>query len=361
MADIDRYIDVTITRQTTTPTVASFDGVLIAADFADTDVTPNFTERVRSYSDLATIGTQFGTSHPVYGMAASIFGQSVTVDKVYVGRVTTAAPETWTAGLDAIKAENNLWYGLVTPERTLADLQTITDWAEINKKLCVISDDDSNIISGTGDIAEYIQTNTYDYSAVIYHSGADGNIADPFADGAWIGALFPKDPGSATWAWKTLKGVTADDLTEAQIDTLEGKNGNYYVEIAGVPVVHTGQVGSGEFIDIIRGQDWLNARIQELVVIPLLNSDKIPYTNAGVGVITSQIKKALGEAVDRSYVVETYTDSDNNIQPGWTVTAPEVSTISATDKGNRLLPDITFTAILAGAIHTTQINGTLTL
>lgn len=361
MADIDRYIDVVITRQTTAPTVASFDGVLIAADFADTDATPTFSERVREYTDLATIGTQFGTSHVVYGMAASIFGQNQTVDKVYVGRVTTAAPESWTDGLDAIKVESNAWYGMVSPERVLADLQEIADWAEINKKLYVISDDDPNIIGSTGDIAEYIQTNTYDYSSVIYHSTADGTISDSFADGAWMGLMFPKDPGSATWAWKTLKGVVADDLTETEINTAEGKNCNYYVNVAGVSSTHTGQVGSGEFIDTIRGSDWLTARIQELILIPLINTDKIPYTNAGVGVVVNQVKAALGEAVDRGFVSEFTTDAAGDTVPGWSVSAPDVSTVSVTDKANRLLPDVTFTAILAGAIHTVEVRGTLTL
>lgn len=361
MGIVDRYIDVVISRTTLSPSVASFDGLLVVADFDSADATPVFSERVREYSDLATIATQFGTAHPVYGAAAAIFSQKETVDKVYVGRVTTAAPETWTAGLDAILAENNEWYGMCSPDRVLADQSEIADWAQINKKLYGISSDDVNVVDGAGDIAEYIDTNSYDYSFVIYHPDSDGTTTGPYPAAAWLGLMFPKDPGSATWAWKQLVGITPYVLTGTQIDTIEGKNGNYYIDVAGISVALKGTVGTGEFMDTIRGSDWLKARIQELVLTPLVNTDKVPYTNAGVGVITNQIGEALGEAVDRDFVAATTTDVDGNIVPGWSISAPEVSTVSAAEKTARNLPDVTFEATLSGAIHTVVVRGTLVL
>jgi len=41
------------------------------------------------------------------------------------------------------------------------------------------------------------------------------------------------------------------------------------------------------------------------------------------------------------------------------VSAPLAQEVNATDKSNRILPDITFTATTAGAIHTVQIQGTI--
>jgi hypothetical protein len=49
------------------------------------------------------------------------------------------------------------------------------------------------------------------------------------------------------------------------------------------------------------------------------------------------------------------------VAPGWTVTAPDVSEISTTDRGNRLLPDLNFNGTLLGAIHNVEINGTVAI
>ena len=37
---------------------------------------------------------------------------------------------------------------------------------------------------------------------------------------------------------------------------------------------------------MIHGLDWLKARIQNLVYTPIAQQDKVPYTDAGIGVIS---------------------------------------------------------------------------
>lgn len=352
MADIDRIVDVTITRQTTVPSVATFDFILIAAEFEIASVTPPFSNRTKFYSNLSDIATEFGTSADVYLAASAIFAQNPSVDGVYVGRKLSGGDgsETWDVALQAMLDEENRWYGLVCLTRTLADQQDIADWVESNKKLVVMASDDVNIPDGTGDIAEYIETQNYDRSAVIYHPDSDLSVTEEWPDAAWMGKMFPKDPGSATWALKTLTGVASYSLTGSQITTIEGKNGNYYTEVAGVDITQFGTVGSGEYIDIIRGTDWLEARIQELVFTPLIQLDKVPYTDSGVQIVVTQLKAALQEAADVGLITEAYN-----------VTFPEVVDISASDKAARLLPDIKFTAIYAGAIHKVEIQGTISL
>jgi len=45
------------------------------------------------------------------------------------------------------------------------------------------------------------------------------------------------------------------------------------------------------------------------------------------------------------------------LAPGFTVTAPKVAAVSSADKALRTLPDVTFQATLAGAIHNLTITG----
>lgn len=457
MAEIDRIIDVTITRQTTVPAEPSFDIIMIVSEFLTTDVTPAYTGRVRAYGSLSEIGNAFGTDSAVYDMAVAIFSQSPSVDQVYIGRKLTGGEgsETWTQALTNIEAENKDWYGLVVDTRTEADQQLVADWVETNLKLCGLSTDDPDVLSGTGDIAEYLNTNTLDRTFLIWDREANnqnssqivfdidfvvsnsntttingtpvvtafnathndtmddivdnintaggalagivaslgdeaGNnrtidiywqqteittitsvttggatqptatitysTTDEWADCAWFGRQFPKDPGSSTWKFKSLTGVVANGsttgkpyLTTSELNTLFGKEGNGYNLIAGIGITENGTVGSGEYIDVIRGVDWLKARIQTLVFTPLIQLNKVPYTDAGIQIVVTQLKAALQEGVDADFISD------------YEVTFPEVADISQTDKAARLLPDVNFTATLAGAIHKVEINGVVAL
>ncbi len=172
-----------------------------------------------------------------------------------------------------------------------------------------------------------------------------------FPDFAWMGGQLPKDPGSITWWGKTLTGITPDVLTTTAVTNIKGKNCNIYETIGGVSVVHEGVVASGEFIDIIRGVDWIQARITENVFALMVNADKIPYTDPGVEMIKSEIQAVLEDAVDRGILVA------NTI----TITAPKVADVSSVDKANRFLPDVKFGATLAGAIHKVKIDGKLSV
>jgi hypothetical protein len=41
--------------------------------------------------------------------------------------------------------------------------------------------------------------------------------------------------------------------------------------------------------------------------------------------------------------------------------APKVKDVSSADRANRVLPDVTFSATLAGAIHAVEILGTISV
>lgn len=355
MALIDQVVDITITRQSKPASVASFNGILLAQEILTTDITPTFTERVRKYNSLAEMITAgFTSADPVYLMAQAVFLQKNNPGEVYIGRKLTGGDgsETWAAAIAAMAAASSAWYGFCIGDKTLADLQAVAAWAELNKKLFIIDDDDANIIDSTGDIAEYVNTQAYDRTAVIYSDVADLATTDTCMAAAWLGLQFSKDPGSSNWAYKTLKGCSAYEITLAQRTTALGKECNIYEEIAGVDVTELGTVGSGEYIDIIRGIDWLEAKIQENVFNSFLNNEKISYTDTGIQSVVSQIIAALQDAADIGLIIGA-DDEDN----GYEVTAPLAANVSAADKAARELNEVTFRATLQGAINKTTING----
>ena len=243
------------------------------------------------------------------------------------------------------------WYCLLLDSQGEAEISAAAAWIEARKKIFVCNNMDHGIIdvAVTDDVASDLQSNSYARTALIY---CMANLLN-FSAAGWAGQRLPSDPGSSTWAYKTLAGVTVDTkLTGAHLSSIEGKNANHYTSVASVAVTRYGTTAAGEFIDVTRFIDWLDARIKERIFGILINNEKIPYTDAGVDLMRGAILAQLRQGIDAGGLAA---------DPAPTVTAPLVADIDAADKANRILPDIEFQATLAGAIHKLVISGTLSV
>jgi len=350
-APLKNLIQITITRETQTIKVASFNTILLV-DEVD-DASPPFVGRTKSYASILELaGDGYTAGDYVYDSAANIFAQNPSVSSIKVGLkyITTTPDASWTAAMNAIQTADPDWYGFTIISEVLADQSEVADWAEAAapKVLFAIRSNSADIIDpvSTTDIAYYIQNSSYERSFVYYHSGTNAE----YIDAAALGERFPRNPGTGTWMYKTLASVSIYALTSAERTAALDKNCNIYISYAGVGTTEAGTVGVGEYIDIMRGTDWLESTIQADLFTVLKNIEKVPYTDPGVDSMVSIIKGSLQKGVNRNF-----------INAGFTVTAPLVADVSVNDKGNRILPDITFTATYSGAIHTIQITGTISL
>ena len=342
-------VNINITRQTTSVAVAAFNVPLILSTFATSKTTTAFT-RARSYGsvkDMADDG--WASTDAVYKIANAIFSQNPSVSRVVVGRADSG-DATIAASLTAIQNEDNSWYGLVADQAMVADFDDIAAWVESAKKLAIfwITDADAYDATKPTDLASVLKAAAYDRSAVIWHAtpatGAD------YPDAAWMGEGFPYDPGTSTWAYKTLKGVTPDNIAGKETP-LQNKNCNYYSEVGGVNITQEGKVASGEWIDIIIGTDWIEARLREEVFSAFVNNRKVPYDDTGIAMIEGLVKGVLQRAAKAGILQE-----DSIV-----VTVPKYADIPQADKLARKLPDVKFTALYQGAIQRTTINGTISV
>ncbi len=123
-------------------------------------------------------------------------------------------------------------------------------------------------------------------------------------------------------------------------------------------ILHTteGTVLSGEFIDVIRSQDWVKARIAEGVFRLLATSPKVPYDDRGIAMVLSEVQGVMQQAVGMGIIAR---DPDGNGL--WSVTAPRRGEIPTNDIANRTLPDVRFEFTLAGAIHNVTVKGVISL
>jgi len=251
--------------------------------------------------------------------------------------------------LAEISLENNQWYGLIFCNRTQLQVEQAAAYIEAVTKIFLTASDDTDIIDPleTGDIASVFQDNSYFRSGAFYNADEEN-----FPDAGVFGRMFPYKAGSANYAFKTVAGAEADNLTQNQYETALSKNANVYITSGSVDTFQKGQVGSGEYFDIVSGIDLLTFNIEVAVYAVLVAQNKVPYTDAGIQSLVSVIRAELEKATD--------TQNWGLLVPGTiTVSAPKAADVSSSDKANRILNDVTFTATLAGAIDKTVIRGTV--
>jgi hypothetical protein len=316
------------------------------------------------------LNEEFGslfTAKKVDARTITLYGAPATVIVTITGGTpptmefsTGAIPPdaSWTAALTKMKEQNNDWYAVSVSARQMVNQQECAQWIQANEKLGGLCSGDSTISDEeTGDIAAWAKLNNLDRVFIFFHPDAklaDASVdvlatADPIPEAAYFGKMLTKNPGSATWKFKELQSVPTYELTQDQVKNVEDKNATWYMTTADVPMTSNGQVASGEYIDVIHGLDWLKARIQNLVFTALIHVDKVPFTDEGVQMVVSPLKAALEEA------------KKNSILASYEISYPAVAEVSITDKGRRFLPDVNFTGVLAGAIHSTKIHGVVTL
>ena len=336
--------DGTVTTITYTATAADTETVIAAA----------LSSQITAITDL--------TSTPTAGVMAVVADNSSEMffvdglDVTIMDFEETTLDSSLVADVAAITASNPDWYGLILADpNSQARVTVLANSVETQEKIFGYTTHDTAVgdPASTTDVMFALNALTLFRTYGIY-SGDQG----AYAAATWMGNRFPSDPGSSTWAFKPLSGVTVDVLETSFSAAIIAKSGNTYETIAGLTVTQNGTMASGEFIDVIRGRDWLTQRLRERIFGLLANADKVPFTNGGIQQAKTQVEAQLLEGINATYLSP---DPITGVagEPAFIVTAPNASEVSSADKIARLLPDVAFTAGLAGAVHAVQINGVI--
>lgn len=243
--------------------------------------------------------------------------------------------------LDLAKEADNDWYCLLLTSRNADDQKNAAAWIESQRKIFIAAADTAAILeAGSTDVVSYLKSKNYVRTAFLF---SGDQASGPEA--AWAGAVLPIDPGGETWKFKTLVGITADDLTSTQETQADTKNSNIYVVVAGVSMTAEGVMVQGEFIDVIRFIDWLQAQMEENIFERLVSLPKVPFTNAGIAIVEAEMRKSLEAGIAAGGIASYELD------------IPDIADIETQDKASRTLPNMNFNAVLAGAIHFVEIDG----
>ena len=155
----------------------------------------------------------------------------------------------------------------------------------------------------------------------------------------------------------SVKLISLPKLTEGERDQLIENHVNFLTEEYKRQYVKEGVCLNGEFIDVVLGGDWIAKRMRDLLYDILLENANIDYSDAGFGLIATAVFQALSEAADGSHnIIARDQESNAGI---FTVNIPTYADSTEEQRRNRVMPDITWEALLCGAVHQVKTKGVL--
>lgn len=303
---------------------------------------------------LAALVNAGEAGSPATSAGAIITFANVTDGDIYyydaVANLGTYLDETADPGiaakLTAARAIDDDWYGVALDCNSSACVQAVAAWAETNDKFLCYTTADSVELSASV-LAAALKAAAYDKSFGAYH-----HLPRQYMAVAWLAArLIDLDQGQKNWSYATLTGITPSTLTSTQKAYLDSQRLTFYVTVAnrnvttGTDAAAPGgaKVASGEWIDIIHGNDWLRVRCQEDVVGLILDAGKLAFTQAGLNSIGAAISRRMNQAA---------AERVGFLVPGSVeVFVPDIADVSSADRQARTADGFEATALYASAIN----------
>lgn len=347
--NLNDIVDVQIKIAAPATSMGGFHAILIVGPEPATKVLDDY-KPIGVYTTLEGVkAAGWKEGEAVYDAAAVAFSQEMQPNKIYVAANVKAssAAESLTDTLDRAAA-NNQWFMICPCGIAEEKYDEIAKWAEAHEKMACFS------VTTT---TSHFTAKNYLKSLEVYTSdkGADKYINVAFAAAALI-----YEPGSETWAFKTLRAVAPSELSATQMQALQENNISYFTTYGGKNITQGGKTNSGEWIDTVRFMLWLKAFMQERIYNIFVTTPKVPYTDAGIGLVETQIRYALERGQKMGGIAPTEYDEEGNAVPAYTVSVPRARDLTESERASRVLHHCTFTARLAGAIHCVSVRGTLT-
>jgi len=300
-------------------------------------------------TDLTAWNGGYTSTDEGYKMASAMFAQSPSPASIKITQITTGSD--YSTALDALILTDDDWYGICIESRETADLQDVGTWANSNKKF----------FFGCAADAGALLNRNVDREAYLIHN----NAAADYPECAWVGRELSKQPGSNTWKWKVLSGQNASTFSSSQLTTIRNLNGNALQEQSGATFTNEGIATSGEYIDIIIGQDWVENQILIELLSMFTKNNKVPMDDTGIAKVEAVLRGVLKRAGDNGIIARAISatdleSSDDKVYM-YQVTVPARSDLSTNDRATRNLTGVKFEYTTAGAIHKTTVTGLISV
>lgn len=353
------------------------DGMKLAAQFNGA----SFTKGGKTY--IAAVKDTVVTFTATEGGGADSIPERIEIflDEAMSQEFAATGKKTFTNGKDAMTAadslvetikkfqrdEDNDWYYFMTDRDEPEFVKALAKFAEASEPT------EAELGTGVEDHRKFYmgQTSDLDFAstaaraAVIY---TEEKYLSEEPDASYTGNVGPFYPKNVTWKFKRpqdgnaaasegAKLITLPKLTEGQRNQLSENHVNYLTEEYKRQYVKDGVCLNGEFIDVVLGGDWIAKRMRDLLYDILLENAGINYGDDGFGLVSTAVYQALAEAADADHnIIARDQESKAGI---FTVAVPKYAESTEEQRRNRVMPDITWEALLSGAIHQVKTKGVL--
>lgn len=368
--------DKAVVELTATEEIAS------AAQFAELFGGTSFTKGGKSYAAAADGGvvtytaTESGAADSI-PERLNIYTDAAMTSELKLGDVDGS----FTNGVDEVSApdalietikkfqedEDNDWYFFMTDRDEPEYVKALAKFAEASEPT------EAELGVGVEDHRKYYMGQTTDKNfasitaraAVIY---TDPEYISEEPDASYTGNVGPFYPKNVTWKFKRpqdgnapvsagTKLISLPKLTEGERSQLIENHVNFLTEEYKRQYVKEGVCLNGEFIDVVLGGDWIAKRMRNLLYDILLENANVDYTDQGFALIATAVSQALAEAADADHnIIARDQESKAGI---FTVVIPKYAESTEEQRRNRVMPDITWEALLSGAVHQVKTKGVL--
>lgn len=254
------------------------------------------------------------------------------------------------------------WYYLITPGASKAMILSAAATIEATPfkfyQAQTNDSDSENTAAGGTDVADDLSALGRKRTHLIYR-----RHLSEFSDAGLVGKLAPLPVGSWTAAYKSISGSTADTFSTTQANRLDSKRTTYYKSEAGRSITWEGKIGNTDygFMDVTVSLDFVIDLIQKRIFSVLVAMNKVSYTDEDIAVIAGAAEGAIDVAKsDKHKIVAKGTPGNTTTDPEPTVSFPRVADIDPSVRALRELPDGLVSFRLQGAVHTVDVDLTVT-
>ena len=340
MIDLSNFVRVSIARLTNFATVRDLNTIVIMAKHEEFTLL----EKYREYTSLDGVADDFSDNSFVYQAANLIFSQNPKPQRIVVGVVGNT--EAYADAIQGLSDVYNQWLWVITDDRDPASQLDTAEYIQATEKFYAIASNDPDVLDplSTTDIAAALKLNSYDRSFVFYHTSAttgDPAIAYP-VEAALLGRCANGIAGTVLFLYKTLVGITPDNFSATQLSTLESKNVTAYSTIEGQGnLIGAGKVGSGEWIHVMLGVQYIITRMREAQWNFIRSNEKLGFTNSSLTAIQGVINQVLVDARNVGIIAD---------DTPFSIVVPNALDYTPAQRATGVVSGVKFKARLSGAI-----------
>ena len=327
------------------------------ADFAN--------KRIVTYDSLnAMLQAGFTTEDRLYKAAALIFGQRKKPPLVAIGKV--GSEEAPVKTVQECRQADSEWYvGIYCGDITDAQILAVQEYVEACTPSTMFAFTTAEESSKADDGGIFGTIKSKGYRRIIGQYSTAHKDAICAAIGWAMGAMSASTINSAfTLAYKREVGVQAENymqtFTSNDLNNIKKNYGNVYVNRGNFyDVFEEGRVGDGSWFDEIIYLDKFKNDMQLGIMDLLVNANKVPQTEAGMGRIKTAIKEVCDDMNRIGFIKEGVWKGEElmaleygKVLPGgYLIQSEPISEQAQAERDARNAPPIYVSLKLAGAIH----------